>query len=100
MPDNKTETKKQSAAIYARVKGRVQGVGFRFSTVREAHKIGVNGWVRNASNGDVEVWAESTPDKLEIFLAWLRKGPQFSRIDSVAVEEKAGKGYHDFNVEF
>ena len=91
--------KKEPSAFYARVRGRVQGVGFRYSAIREAHRLHVNGWVRNASNGDVEVWAEATPERLEAFLEWLRKGPQFSYIDSVDTEEKDCKGYYDFNVE-
>ncbi|MDR0497807.1 MAG: acylphosphatase [Treponema sp.] len=89
-----------SAAFYARVRGRVQGVGFRYSTVREAHRLRLNGWVRNADNGDVEVWAEGPPEKLAAFLEWLEKGPQFSRVTSVEKEDKDSKGYYDFNVEY
>jgi len=92
--------KNSIAAMYARVHGRVQGVGFRYSATREAHRLGVNGWVRNASNGDVEIWAEGPPENLAAYLAWLRKGPQFSRIDSVDTVEKECKGYYDFNVEY
>jgi acylphosphatase len=88
------------SAYYARVRGRVQGVGFRYSAVREAHRLRVNGWVRNAVNGDVEVWAEGPTEKLDAFLAWLRLGPEFSRVDSIEREEKKPKGYHDFNVEY
>ena len=93
-------SKEKSSAFYARVRGRVQGVGFRYSAVREAHRLRVNGWVRNASNGDVEVWAEGPPAQVAAFLEWLRKGPQFSRIDSVDTEEKDCKGYYDFNVNY
>ena len=95
-----TENRERTSAFYARVCGRVQGVGFRYSAVREAHRLRVNGWVRNATNGDVEVWAEGTPETLASFLQWLRKGPQFSRIDSVDTVEKDCKGYYDFNVEY
>lgn len=95
-----TENGKTESAFYARVSGRVQGVGFRYSAIREAHRLKVNGWVRNASNGEVEVWAEGTQEKLDAFLQWLRKGPQFSRIDSVNSVEKDCKGYYDFNVEY
>ena len=94
------ENREKTAAFYARVSGRVQGVGFRYSAVREAHRLRINGWVRNTSNGDVEVWAEGTPETLASFLQWLRKGPQFSRIDSVDTVEKECKGYYDFNVEY
>ena len=95
-----TENRENTSAFYACVHGRVQGVGFRYSAVREAHRLRVNGWVRNASNGDVEVWAEGKPENLASFLQWLRKGPQFSRIDSVDTVEKDCKGFYDFNVEY
>ena len=97
---NREAAKGKSAAFYARVHGRVQGVGFRYSATREAHRLRVNGWVRNASDGDVEIWAEGAPENLAAFLQWLRKGPQFSRIDSVDTVEKDCKGYYDFNVEY
>jgi acylphosphatase len=95
-----TENREVKSAFYARVSGRVQGVGFRYSAIREAQRLRINGWVRNASKGDVEVWAEGAPEKLAAFLEWLHKGPQFSRIDMVDTEEKKCKGYYDFNVEY
>jgi len=93
------ENSEAASAFYARVRGKVQGVGFRYSTIQEAHRLRINGWVRNASNGDVEVWAEGPRDKLAAFLAWLQRGPQFSRVNSVEKEEKSPKGYYNFNVE-
>ena len=92
--------KKTNSAFFAKVCGRVQGVGFRYSAIREAHRLSVNGWVRNASNGDVEVWAEGSAEKLAAFLAWLNKWPQFCRVDSVKYEDKLPKGYYDFNVAY
>jgi acylphosphatase len=50
-------------------------------------KIGVNGWVRNLSNGDVEIEAQGTEDKLDLFLEQVRKGPQLSRVESTDVTE-------------
>ena len=91
---------KNNSAFFARVKGKVQGVGFRYSTVREAQRLCINGWVRNAANGNVEVWAEGPPEKLNRFLAWLRKGPQFSRVDAVDKEDRQPAGYQDFEVEY
>jgi acylphosphatase len=90
--------KEKPGAFFARVRGRVQGVGFRYSTVREAARLQINGWVRNAADGTVEVWAEGQSENLAIFLSWLRKGPQFSRIDSVDKEDREPKGYRDFEV--
>ena len=89
-----------TSAFFARVSGRVQGVGFRYSAIREAQRLKVNGWVRNAANGDVEVWAEGPQDKLALFLAWLRHGPEYSRVDSVDVVDQAPRGYSGFGVEY
>jgi acylphosphatase len=90
----------EEKAFYARVSGRVQGVGFRYSTTREAQRLRLGGWVRNASNGDVEIWAEGPEDKLKIFLAWLRRGPEYSRVDTVEKEDKAPRGLFEFGVEY
>jgi acylphosphatase len=87
-------------AFYVRVSGRVQGVGFRYSAIREAQRLRLGGWVRNAANGDVEVWAEGPDEKLKIFLAWLHRGPEFSRVDAVEKEDKPPKGYGGFGVEY
>ena len=87
-------------AFFAIVRGRVQGVGFRYSAVREAERLGIKGWVRNARDGNVEVWAEGDEDQLDLFLKWLRNGPAHSRVDSVKKEEKAPGGYTEFIVEY
>ena len=85
-------------AFYARVSGRVQGVGFRYSARQEAQRLKLTGWVRNAANGDVEVWAEGPTENLSLFLAWLYQGPRSSRVDSVKREDQIPKGYGDFAV--
>ena len=87
-------------AFYARVKGRVQGVGFRYSAIREAERLRINGWVKNAVNGDVEVWAEGQKESLELFLKWLCRGPQFSRVDSVEKEDRELQGYNGFGAKY
>ena len=94
--ENRTE---KTSAFYALVRGRVQGVGFRYSAVREAERLRINGWVKNSRDGNVEVWAEGQPEKLGLFLEWLQQGPQFSRVDSVRKENMEPKGYRNFNVE-
>ena len=87
-------------ANYCRVRGKVQGVGFRYSTVREAQRLGIKGWVRNASDGNVEVWAEGSQGQLDLFLKWLSRGPEYSRVDSVKIEDKPPRGHSDFIVEY
>jgi len=96
-PANPNET---PAAFFARVHGRVQGVGFRYSAVREAQHLRLNGWVRNSAYGDVEVWAEGPAESLGLYLAWLKQGPQFSRVDSVDVVDQVPRGYRSFSVEY
>jgi acylphosphatase len=88
-------------AFRARVTGRVQGVGFRWSAVREARRLGVRGRVRNADDGSVELEAEGPPPALEQFLAWLHRGPAGACVDDVEVRPAAPGGTRgDFDVEF
>jgi len=68
------------------VRGRVQGVGFRAFAAREAHRLGVAGWVRNEPDGSVLVLAEGDDRAAEAFLAWLRHGPPSARVTSVDPE--------------
>ena len=99
MPANSKDQQIRPAAFHALVRGRVQGVGFRYSAVREADRLQLNGWVRNCVDGNVEVWAEGPEVQLALFLEWLNHGPQFSRVDSVRKEIKEPKGYSGFSVE-
>jgi acylphosphatase len=88
------------AAFYALVRGRVQGVGFRYSCYHEARRLGLAGWVRNKIDGDVEVWAEGTREKLEAFLQWLRLGPPGARVDQVRYDMCRPTGtYRNFGIE-
>jgi len=93
-------TKPVPSAFFARVSGRVQGVGFRYSALHEAQRLKLKGWVRNADNGDVEVWAEGPQEALDLLLAWLHRGPSYSRVDSVDKTDVAPRGYKDFVVEY
>jgi len=67
------------------VQGRVQGVYFRASTEREAQRIGVSGWVRNRTDGGVEVVAEGDESELAALVAWVHRGPEGARVDGVEV---------------
>lgn len=88
------------AAFTARVRGRVQGVGFRWSAREAAKRLGLTGWVRNAEDGSVEVTAEGKADKLEAFAVWLHRGPLGARVDAVERRDRAPAGtYRTFTVE-
>ena len=66
------------------VRGRVQGVGFRWWTHRTAERLGLRGWVRNRSDGSVEVWARGAPDSLVALWEALQEGPAGSRVAEVS----------------
>jgi len=71
------------------VKGRVQGVGFRWFVQREASGIGLKGWVRNTDEGHVEIVVAGEPEDLAELKAALRKGSRGSRVDAVVEHELA-----------
>ncbi len=66
--------------LNARIQGNVQGVGFRYFTFEKARRLMLTGWVRNLSDGGVEVEAEGAEQDLRTFLAELYRGPAGSRV--------------------
>jgi acylphosphatase len=72
------------------VRGRVQGVGFRYSTVDEGRRLGLRGWARNARDGSVEVVAEGPADNVEQLARWCESGPPSARVTGVERELLAG----------
>ena len=82
------------------VRGRVQGVGFRFFVEREAHMLGVAGWVRNNFDGTVEVLAMGSREQLMGLGSRLREGPRAARVDAVDESEaKPIPGLTAFRIE-
>lgn len=79
------------AAVARRIKvrGRVQGVGFRHATVEVARALGVAGWVRNLPDGTVEAFVQGAPAEVERFVAWCRHGPPLARVDGVEAGDTA-----------
>jgi acylphosphatase len=67
------------------VSGRVQGVGYRQACQRRATDLGLGGWVRNRSDGQVEVEAEGSPERLEELRLWCERGPATAGVRSVSV---------------
>jgi len=88
------------AACSALVRGRVQGVGFRWSAREEAKRLGLTGWVRNADDGSVEVLAEGRADRLTAFASWLRKGPPGAGVETVESHQRVPTGvFRTFSIE-
>ena len=87
------------ARLY-RVRGRVQGVGFRFFAVRVAEQIGVKGYVRNLDDGSVEVYAIGTPEQLSDLSGYLWHGPRLADVRGVEEQEAALGRYDSFVMEY
>jgi len=68
------------------VKGRVQGVGFRYFVQATAKQMNLTGWVKNLDNGNVELEAQSNMDFLDVLLDKLKKGNSFSKIIDIEIK--------------
>jgi acylphosphatase len=86
-------------AFRAEVRGRVQGVGFRYFALSNASRLGICGWVRNLPNGSVEVFAQGLPDRLERFRQALEYGPRAAFVEGVTYNaERPRADYVSFEV--
>jgi acylphosphatase len=84
------------------IRGRVQGVGFRWFVHREASELGLRGWVRNTDTGDVELVAAGPPDDLNELRIELKKGSRGSRVDRVIeheLDESEAANLKDFEIQ-
>jgi acylphosphatase len=84
------------------VKGRVQGVGFRWFVQREAAEIGLRGWVKNTDTGHVEIVAAGDAEELSALKDALHKGSRGSRVDAVIeneLQESEGSQLGPFEIE-
>ena len=87
-PENRT--------IRAVLAGNVQGVGFREATRREALRLGIQGWVRNETDGTVSAHAEGPSTEIEEFLGFLRSGPPGADVESAEISEVPFEGHEQF----
>ena len=92
-------SERQADALHAVVRGRVQGVGFRFFVVECAQALGLSGWVRNRADGAVEVTAEGERADLDALLVDLQQGPAGSQVEAVTHEWAAATDrFREFRV--
>lgn len=87
----------KTARLY-RVRGRVQGVGFRYFVEQEANSLGLSGWVRNVDDGSVEVYAAGNQAQLSELAGLLRKGPRWAEVRGVVESEAPLENYSGFFV--
>jgi len=87
--------------LHAIVSGRVQRVGFRYFVMNTAVQLALSGWVKNKWDGNVEVLAEGSQEKLDDLLQALHQGPPSAIVESVEVEWSQAEGkFHRFHVKF
>jgi len=84
-----------AARLEATIRGRVQGVGFRFFVAQRAEALGLTGWVTNEPDGAVHCLAEGRRPDLEVLLAALQLGPSGARVESVSPSWSAATGSFD-----
>lgn len=81
--------------------GRVQGVLFRANAAAKAGELGLTGWVRNASDGEVEIMAEGEQKQLEKLIDWCYNGVRFAKVEKVEVKWEEGTGeFQDFIIKY
>lgn len=72
--------------VFIKIYGAVQGVGFRYYAERIAANLNLTGYVKNASDGTVEIFAQGNKENLEKLITWASRGPDLARIEKVEVE--------------
>lgn len=80
------------------VKGRVQGVGFRYFTAQSARENNISGWVRNLPGGAVEIHGQGEEADLRLFLDAVKQGPSMSRVDGVDKETLPPDSSNGFSI--
>jgi acylphosphatase len=87
------------ACAHLKIVGRVQGVYYRASLVRQAQQLRLRGWVRNCDDGSVESIAEGGRSAIDALVAWCRQGPPGARVDSIEIRwEAPQRGFSGFVV--
>jgi acylphosphatase len=81
------------------VRGRVQGVGYRYFAQQHAQRLGIRGFARNLDDGSVEVYAVADQATLDEFAASLHKGPTWADVRGVEEHEAAVQQYGSFQIE-
>jgi acylphosphatase len=85
-------------SVRINIYGKVQGVGFRYYALQKANEMGIYGFVKNRTDGSVYIEADGETEILEQFIIWLRKGPSWSRVEEIKVNDIPFNNYKCFVV--
>ncbi len=81
------------------ISGRVQGVGFRYATVRQARRLGLTGWVRNTRDGRVEIVADGPKEAITELLDWAVMGPDGAEVTGLQrTDLEPGEPFQSFDI--
>jgi acylphosphatase len=80
------------------VKGLVQGVSYRFATLRKAHKLSLTGYVKNLHNGDVFIEVEGKEENINKLIEWCYIGPPLAEVKELIAEEKELNHFRNFEI--
>ena len=84
------QTHSETPARLLRIRGLVQGVGYRNALHREATRLGLSGWVRNRSDGSVEALISGPAEAVDTLTGWAHRGPPQARVDRVTWQDEPG----------
>ncbi len=93
-----TEADRLPNCVHVFISGRVQGVGYRYNTYRQARQLNVKGWVQNLKDGRVEAWFEGEADALQGMLRWCKDGPLSAKVEDVSAEATTATGFENFQI--
>ena len=80
----------ERATLHLAIRGRVQGVGFRYAMVQEAERLGIAGWVRNRRDGTVEAVVQGSSAAVEAMRRWAERGPDGAAVTAVDAQTADG----------
>jgi len=80
--------------------GRVQGVGFRAFTRKQASSLGIKGWVKNLADGRVEIKIEGDSSSVKQMVNRVKEGPSFARVEDIEINDEKVDGFNNFEIRF
>ncbi len=91
----------ENARVLLKIYGRVQGVFFRDSAQKQAQALNLTGWVKNKSDGTVEILAEGNKEKLQEFINWCQQGSEKAQVSKIETDwQNYQAEFNDFLIKY
>ena len=98
MTNQSDSNSERRVCVRSLISGRVQGVGYRYSTQKKAMALGLAGWVRNLPDGRVEAVVEGDPAQVTSLVKWFQSGPPAAVVEAVSTEERQVQNFDGFEM--